>query len=178
MMSRYGYIKLHRQVQDHWIYDIKPYDKLHAWIDLLLLANYEQNKTMYKGELQITNPGQIQTSLKALAEKWGWSVNKVKKFLNVLESDGMLIQKRTSKGTTLTVENWGKFQGRGIAEGIAESTSQGISEGTSEGIHKRKYKNIKNPQEQGVGDLMDELFQDAIRFNQEWKEEAAKNDTK
>lgn len=50
------------------------------------------------------------TSIRQLADRWGWSKMKVSRFLDVLEGDGMLIQKRDSKKTLITLINYGDYQ--------------------------------------------------------------------
>ena len=40
-----GWISIHRQLQEHWIWKSKePFDKRSAWIDLLMLVNYQKEK--------------------------------------------------------------------------------------------------------------------------------------
>ena len=46
-----GWIKVHRDLNDHWIWKSKePFDKRSAWIDLILLANFKDFKTVKKGK--------------------------------------------------------------------------------------------------------------------------------
>lgn len=88
-----GYICLSRRIQEHWLWKDEPYDKARAWIDLLLLANWEDKKTVLNGKIIICKRGDVNVSIKFLAEKWSWSRHKVSDFLNLLETDNMIIQK-------------------------------------------------------------------------------------
>ena len=106
-----GWIKLHRQSVDHPIYNQKPFDRWHAWEDILLSVCHEHQEFYSKGELVKLEPGQMVTSYSKLAERWGWSVGKVRRFLSTLTGTGMSTLTGTPSGTVLTVENWGKFQG-------------------------------------------------------------------
>lgn len=81
-----------------------------AWIDLLLLANYEDKKIPYKGEVIVCKRGDVNLSISALAKRWGWSRDKVRRFLNLLEADGMVTTKTTTNRTTITLVNYGFFQ--------------------------------------------------------------------
>lgn len=46
-----GWIKLYRQIQDCWIWDDDDkYDKAHAWLDLLILANHRDKKISVDGK--------------------------------------------------------------------------------------------------------------------------------
>ena len=107
-----GYILLHRSLLDHWIYenDNKPFDKCHAWIDLLLLANFEDKKTMCKGKLVDCKRGTVNLSINKLAERWKWDWRTVKHFIMTLEGDGMCILKCRGERTTITIVKYDDFQ--------------------------------------------------------------------
>ena len=36
-----GWISIHRKIRECFIWNEEPYDKAHAWIDLLLRANHD-----------------------------------------------------------------------------------------------------------------------------------------
>ena len=106
-----GWIKLYRQLQDCWIWlDKEPFDKRSAWVDLLLTANHSDKKILFNGELITVKRGQILTSVRKLSAKWKWSVNKVYRFLKLLESDEMLQKESDKDRTLLTIENYSVFQ--------------------------------------------------------------------
>lgn len=109
-----GYIKLHRQIEDSWLWNEKPFSKGQAWIDLLLLANHSDHKEMRNGELTEYKRGQVCRPMTELAERWGWDRRTVKRFLDVLSADGMLSvtssANGTTRGTLITIENYGIYQ--------------------------------------------------------------------
>ena len=105
-----GWIKLNRQIQDHWLWKDEPFTYGTAWIDLLLLANYEDKKMPYKGEIIICKRGDVNLSYSALADRWKWSRWKVKSFITLLVSDGMVTTNATTHRTTITIVNYDKFQ--------------------------------------------------------------------
>ena len=105
-----GWIKLNRQIQDHWLWKDEPFTYGTAWIDLLLLANYEDKKMPYKGEMIICKRGDVNLSYSALADRWKWSRWKVKSFITLLVSDGMVTTNATTHRTTITIVNYDKFQ--------------------------------------------------------------------
>ena len=107
-----GWVKLDRQIFDHWIWQEKPFSVGQAWVDLILLASYEDGVQYYRGELFERKRGEVCASLKWLADRWGWSIGKVSRFLNVLQKDKMVKQKRNAHGTTLSIENYTLFQDR------------------------------------------------------------------
>ena len=55
-----GWIPIHRQLQEHWLWEDKPFSKGQAWIDLLMLANYKDTKVPYKGEIISCKTGGVQ----------------------------------------------------------------------------------------------------------------------
>lgn len=106
-----GWISIHRQLQEHWLWKSKePFDKRSAWIDLLLMANHQKEKVEFDKDFIEVERGQRITSLEKLAKRWKWSRHKVSDYLNQLEQDGMLVQVRDSKKTLVSIENYDKYQ--------------------------------------------------------------------
>ena len=105
-----GFIALYRELSDHWLWDDKPFSRGQAWIDLLLTVNHADKKIMFNGELTTIKRGQTITSIRQLCDRWGWSNNKVTRFLKILESEQMLTRKSDSKKTVITIDNYGFWQ--------------------------------------------------------------------
>lgn len=106
-----GWIKLSRQLQDHWLWkEAEPFDKRSAWLDLLMLANWEDKKTAYKGEVITCKRGDVNVSYTALGKRWHWNRKKVARFIALLESDEMVTTKVTTHRTTVTIVKYGFFQ--------------------------------------------------------------------
>ena len=146
-----GWIKLHREIQDCWIWEDKePFDKRSAWIDLLITANHSDKKILFNGELITIKRGQILTSVRRLSEKWKWSANKVYRFIKLLESDEMLQKESNKDRTLLTIVNYGFYQ---HLENSGEYTNGNSDEYTSDTPaetvteHKQEYKEDKNDKE-------------------------------
>ena len=106
-----GWITLHRQIKEHWLWnEDRPFTKLEAWLDILLMVNHKDRKVLVDGQLVIVERGQRITSLRKLSERWKWSRTKVNSFLLTLEQDNMLVVKKDSKKTVLTVVNYDFYQ--------------------------------------------------------------------
>lgn len=113
-MSEQGWITIHRSVRDHWLYEEnRTFSKYEAWIDLLMDANHKDKKILFDGNLMEVKRGQVITSLRKICTKWGWSNNKAKRFLNLLQEDGMVIWESTTKKTVVTIVNYDFYQGGG-----------------------------------------------------------------
>ena len=134
-----GYIKLYRQIMDNPFWQDKPFSRGQAWIDLLMLANWGDSKVLDGSEIVTLHRGELVCSQMYLADRWGWSRKKVKGFLEVLQREHMGSVKGTSKGTTLTIENYSKYQDEGTAEGTAQE-HQKSSAGTSKAHTIRRIK--------------------------------------
>ena len=101
-----GWVPVKRQIQEHWLWKDKPFSQGQAWIDLIMLANYEDKKMPYKGEIITCERGTVNLSISYLANRWGWSRDKTRRFLKLLESDGMVTVSATTHRTTITLENY------------------------------------------------------------------------
>lgn len=108
-----GWVSVHRKIYDNWLWDDKPFSKGQAWIDMLLLANHKEAKTMIDGKVVIIPRGSFHTSILKLSDRFGWERKKTTRFLNLLEQQKMVITKRSTRGTTITIVNYGVYQDRG-----------------------------------------------------------------
>ena len=115
-----GWFSVYRSIQDHWLWEDKPFSMGQAWIDLLLLANYEDNKAPYKDKIITFKKGTVNISIKEMSSRWGWSRKKTRRFLNLLENDEMVSLKVTTKGTTVTIANYVFYQGEGKTKGTTK----------------------------------------------------------
>lgn len=106
-----GWLKLHRSLSDHWIFSFKEPDKALAWIDLLIMARHTGGTVMMKGRALQLERGQVGVSQLALQKKWGWSQNKVKRFLVLLKKHAMIDYETNDLTTVVTICNFEAFQG-------------------------------------------------------------------
>lgn len=117
-MEHKGWICLHRKIQDCWVWEDKsPFDYRSAWVDLLMMANHEDKKLFFNGEFITVKAGQRLTSIHHLAERWGWGINKLYKFLRALEEDRMITLYSGKHGTLVTIVNYGVYQDTRNANG-------------------------------------------------------------
>lgn len=123
-MAKQGWISLHRSIQDNWIWEEKPYDKARAWIDILLMVNHEKKKVLLGTQLIDVDKGEKITSIRKLADRWGWSTTKVDSFLKMLESDKMIELKKDTKKTVIKVLNYANYQDRNKTEKDTEMTPE------------------------------------------------------
>lgn len=133
MNKKKGYILLWRSLQDLWLWNIdEPYDSRSAWIDLLMMANHEDKKVPYGKGFVIVKRGQKLTSQRKLAEKWHWTRNRVKRYLNTLQNDGMIYADTTRGDTTITIVNYDSFQ-------VSPTTNEATTRATGEAEGRATY---------------------------------------
>lgn len=105
--KKLGWVPVFRSLQDHWVWsNDEPFSKGQAWVDLMLSVNHEEKKILINGRVVVIKPGQRWTSYRTLAKSWGWSKDRVKRYIKLLKSDGMLFTDETPNGTLLTLANW------------------------------------------------------------------------
>ena len=106
-----GWIKLHRSIQEHWIYTEKrKFSKFEAWNDILLTVNFTEGKTIIKGKLIQIKRGESILSLDSWAKRWGWDKSAVRRFLNTLQKDNMIELKNETITTRLIVCKYDTYQ--------------------------------------------------------------------
>ena len=116
-----GWIKLHRQLIDHWVFDDPVI--LKTWIYLLLKVNHEEKKIPLGGDLVIVKTGQTITSTRQLAAIIGCSRRKMSTILKMFEKDGMITTKPIKNGTALALINYGRFQNARATDVATDDTT-------------------------------------------------------
>jgi len=133
--SNKGWIALHRQITEHWLWNEKPFSRGQAWIHMLLMANHEDNEIMFEGTKRTIRKGSFVTSIVKLSAIFGWERKKTTRFLDRLERDKMVTTERTTHGTTVTIVNWGNYQDSWTTHGTTEGITDGQPMGQPMGIN-------------------------------------------
>lgn len=103
-----GWIKLHRQIKEHWLW--KSDNRLKWWIDILLTVNHSDTKVLIKGTLIDCNRGQSIRSLESWAREWNVSKGAVRDFFLLLAKDEMLHTESLKITTRITVCKYEDYQ--------------------------------------------------------------------
>jgi hypothetical protein len=104
-----GWIKLHRQLNNHWIWDKPEY--LKWWLDILMQANIEPKKVLIKNQLIEVERGDVLYSYETWANRWKINKSKVLRFLKMLEKDSMIVLKSETVTTRITICKYDTYQG-------------------------------------------------------------------
>lgn len=95
--------------EDHWIHSSTNY--MGAWYDLIGLAEWKDGVKVIRGQMVNTERGAVYMSIASLANRWQWNWRTVKKFILMLEMDGM-VQNRVQNGVhSIFLCNYAKYQG-------------------------------------------------------------------
>lgn len=104
-----GWLKISRDLPDHWIWE-DPH-RLKWWLDLLMLAAWEDTKKLVGRKLIEVKRGQIVASISFLENRWGKNHNTVIDFLKLLQSEGMITKKSSNNISIITICNYEEYQG-------------------------------------------------------------------
>jgi hypothetical protein len=142
-----GWIKSHRKIQDHWLWQSSEVNYFQAWQDMLFSAAYKPHNVMIKKQLVNVDVGQLAWSEAFMQKRWNWSRNKVRNFLNNLLNDHMIHLDRNHPKvhltTIITICNYRKYQDNETEQGTAKGTAEGTAKGTAEGTQLKKVKKEK-----------------------------------
>ncbi len=143
-MAKGTYIYLDRGILDHWVYKDKPFNKSMAWIDLLLIADHTTHTTMWRGNPTEFKRGDVNLSITELAKRWGWTRNRTRNFISHLESDGMVVTKRTPNRTVITIVKYEVFQNKRTPKRTPNESPNRTPDRTADGTYLSNNKGINN----------------------------------
>ena len=104
-----GYIKLYRCAFKNPVV-CRDSDHVAVWLFLLLKAAHKPYSVSFRGKKFFLLPGQLITSSISISEKYCIDNSKVKRVLNLFESEQMITQESSSGGRIITITNWLKYQ--------------------------------------------------------------------
>lgn len=147
-----GWIKISRNINTHWIWENAEY--LKWWLDLILLAEYEDKKRLVRSHLTDVKRGQAVVSVRSLQQRWARkdedgniismpSLDAIHRFLKLLERDEMICRVAEHSKTLLTICNYAKYQDEPTT---TPNTSRTLAEqlpNTSRTLEQRERKEAK-----------------------------------
>ncbi len=137
-----GWIRIWRKIKTNSLWEAdKPFPRVLAWIDILIRAAYEEEDVWFMGNTIRLARGELVTSLRILSKEWGWSKNKVDRFLNQLVELKM-IEKRDTSLLRIFVVNYGKYQPLEEAAGTRKGQQRDTSNNSEE--RKKLMKELQN----------------------------------
>lgn len=140
------WVKLWRKSDEDPLYFEEPFDKWHAWQDLIILADEK---------------GELKTSMKRLKIRWKWTSEKrVRAYLGELKGEQKIALKGKPSGTIISLINWAKYQTDFSKKGKPKKGKKGEQKGEQDDIYIRCSKDEPS---QGSAHLPLDIS------NEEWK---------
>ena len=113
ILKREGWFKIQRRILKNKVWIEQSFSKAQAYVDLLLRASYkEEGKVCIKGKMITLKAGEQARSLITLGNEWKWSVNKVRRFLELLQDSGMVTVNATALTSIISITKYQEFRAR------------------------------------------------------------------
>lgn len=111
-----GWIAIYRAIWGHWIWETTPH-RFKRWVDLLMLAAWENKQVGFGSAIVNLKRGQYVTSIRRLMRRWGANNTTVTETLDLFVLNGMITVDSDKTKTIITIVNYDKYQkARKIAE--------------------------------------------------------------
>jgi len=105
------WIKISRKITEMRDYFGEPFNRAMCWIDLLLLAEWKDERVFYiRGNKITVKRGQVAISVKELSQRWKLSYPTVANRLKEMEIDGKITIERSKLINLITIANYSLYQ--------------------------------------------------------------------
>lgn len=107
-----GWVKEHRSVWHHPLFEGYEYSPREAWLWLIQEAAHEPTQKRVGQDIITLSRGQLTVSVRYLAERWKWSKSRVSRFLGVLKKRDMIGTEGGTAQSIITICNYSDYQSR------------------------------------------------------------------
>ena len=152
-----GWIKIYRKLMDNPLWLSHEFTPGQAWADLLMMANHAPGFIIVRGIKVTVKRGQVGWSVASMGARWKWGRGKVKRFLNMLESEQQIEQQINNVTTLITITNYCPHQDDPTAD-----RQQTDSRQTADGQQTDTNKNDKKNKNEEKGE---DIPPDALRLS-------------
>ncbi|PZM83067.1 hypothetical protein DLH72_04005 [Candidatus Gracilibacteria bacterium] len=135
------YVKFYRKLSENPI--SSNLELLGFFSYLLLNVNFKEGSFFIGFEKITIKSGQILTSQRKLAEKFGVSLSKINRMIKILEKEGIVKHEKNTKFTLIELLSWDKYQGS-----ETPMKHEGNTNETREETIKEELRIIKNNKEE------------------------------
>jgi hypothetical protein len=164
-----AYIQIDRKLFNHFLWtENRVWSKFEAWIDLIQLVSYtENNDKIINGVLVTWGRGEFPVSYSFLSQRWNWSAQRTRGYMQLLKSNKQINTRTTSVATILTLCNYDQYNPKQQADkikttGKTTSGQQADDKRTAGNKEDKEDNNIKKEEELKARALN---FKDQIRDN-------------
>jgi hypothetical protein len=137
-----GWFKVHRKLLDDVFWLSGVFDRGKAWVDLVGLANHQEGFIRVRGNRISVLRGQVGWSEVALAKRWKWSRDKLRRWLKELEeNEHQIIHQKNNVTSIISIVNYEQYQGSDTAEPTAERQQNLQQKDSRQDTNKKEKKN-------------------------------------
>ena len=130
-MGNKGFIKLPRHIIEDSHYFSEPFTRTQAWVDLIILANYQDTTALVRGVKIVVKRGQVCRSITELAKRWKWSRNRVMRFTEGLVDAERLHVQKLPIVNVYTIRDYEEYQGNGATDEATNRSTSGTTDGAT-----------------------------------------------
>ena len=130
-MVNKGFIKLPRHIIEDSHYFSEPFTRTQAWVDLIILANYQDTTALVRGVKIVVKRGQVCRSITELAKRWKWSRNRVMRFTEGLVDAERVHVQKSPIVNVYTIRDYEEYQGNGAANEATNRSTSGTIDGAT-----------------------------------------------
>ena len=105
-MNKKGFIMIDRSILEDDMYFSEKFTRMQALMDLCLLAAFKSRTFYIRGNKVELQPMQVAKSIRDLADRWQWGINKVRSFILELEKSGIIDTQKTSVIQIITIKKY------------------------------------------------------------------------
>lgn len=153
-----GWYVMHRGWMDS--FKPEPFTEREAFLWSIEQASFESHEQWFNGQSIAVERGEFATSLRLMADAFGWSVKRVRGFMERMRKDEKWAHRQAHNGaqspTIISVCNYDKYQRPSELQGTAKGTakgSPGAQWGHSRGTqHKEGERRERKKEEAGGAD--------------------------
>lgn len=151
------YVKIGRTLKEHQLWLEKPFSRGQAWVDLIMLANYKDGHIRRRGIKVAILRGEVGYSLREIADRWGWSLGKVQRYIDELKNDTQIDTRNDTKNLAVTsvirLINYDRFQGDDTENDTKNDTETGTKTGTKTSRRRVQSKEEEEEEERKEKDI-------------------------
>lgn len=155
MSEEKGFFTVSRKLVDNWIYPAnqnRKFTEFEAWLEIIRMAKFVCTKKLIQGKLIIIPRGYFDTTVTQLSSVFHWDKRTVEKFLQLLETDGMIkrfkLNPKSLKSCTLIkVNNYNKQQPEIWEQCKSEYKTKCVLNCCPKDKRVEQQKSSKNPEE-------------------------------
>ena len=168
-----GWVRLHREIENNFLWFLEPFTKAQAWVDLFLNANHKEKVISIRGNIIKIKRGQIGWSELTMADRWKWSKGKVRRFLKLLEIEQQIEQQKSPLTTVITILKYEHYQTDKTTDGQQKDSRQY----TNKNVKNEKKLLATSDEVAGINEIFDLFYQSinpGINFGNKTNRKAVK----